>query len=138
MSTFFSSPPLSFFTLTLQAGRTSRDANMNVKINRELMSSSLRLRMLRVSLCRLWRPLDSGAALRDVRNTHRQAAADGNFAEQRLDRANFRNRGIRKRTKIILHYREVLRQVWIPHGEDGCFLRRVIQNLLQQRAASVV
>src|SRR2546425_5585840 len=137
MSTFFSSPPLSFLTLTLQAGRRSKAANVATKASRELMFSSLGLRMLRVSLCGLRRPLDSSAALRDVWNTHRQAAADGKFAEQRFDRADFRNRGIGKSTKIILHRREVLRQVWIPHGEDGSFLRRVIQNLLQQCAAGV-
>src|SRR5713101_2859424 len=135
MSTFFSSPLLSFFTLTLQAGRTSRAANAATKASRELMSSSLGLPMLRVSLCRLWRPFNSGAALSDVRNTHRQAPADGNFAEQCFDRADFRNRRIGKRTKIILHFREVLCQVWIPHRQDCCFLRRVIQNLLQERAA---
>src|SRR2546422_327060 len=137
MSTFFSSPPLSFLTLTLQAGRRSKAANAATKTSRELMFSSLGLRMLRVSLCGLRRPLDSSAAVRDVWNTHRQAAAEGNFTEQRFNRADFRNRGIGKSTKIILHRREVLRQVWIPHGEDDSFLRRVIQNLLQQCAAGV-
>ena len=96
------------------------------------------MRMLRSLLCDLCRALDAGAALSDVGNADRQVAMNGDLAKKSFDRADFRNAGIGKSTKIILYRGEILRHVRIPHGQDRGFRRGMIQNRLQQRAAGIV
>src|ERR1700694_2050977 len=81
MSTLFSLPSLSFFTLTLQPGKASNVPITRVKANHELSLSRLSVRMLRSFLCELWRPLDSGATLGDVGNADREGAAKGGIAQ---------------------------------------------------------
>src|SRR6266436_2491264 len=122
MSTFFSLPSLSFFTLTLQPGRASTAAKANVKPRRGLMSNGLSIGMLRSLLCDLWRTLDPGASLGDVGNADWQMAADGDLAKERFDRADFRNAGVGKSTKIALCCGEILGHVRISHGQHRGFL----------------
>ena len=93
--------------------------------------------MLRSFLCELWRPLDSGAALRDVGNADGQMAANRDLAKKRFDRADLRNAGVGKSAKIILYGGKILGDVGISHGENGGFLRRAIQNRLQERATGI-
>ena len=64
MSTFFSFPSLSFFTLTLQPGRARTAPKPKIKASRELRFRSMR--MLPSFLCDLSRAIDPGAALGDV------------------------------------------------------------------------
>src|ERR1700722_12696073 len=101
MSTFFSWPSLSFFTLTLQAGSASMapKARARVMARGEVPSSNLGISMLRSFLydSGLWdsplcdgrRTLNAGAALGNVGNADGQVAVNGNFAEQRFDHAEF-------------------------------------------------
>src|ERR1700693_334612 len=91
MSTFFSFPSLSFFTLTLQPGRGSTAPKATMRASRELRFS---MRMLRFFLCELWRAFDPGATLSDVGNADWEVAANGDLAKKRLDRADFRNAGV--------------------------------------------
>ena len=142
MSTFFSCPSLFFFTLTLQAGRTSMALKARTKadtrIRAELPPRNLGMCMLRSFLCDLCRPLDAGAALSNVGNADWQVAVNGDFAKQSLDRTDLRDAGVGESAKIILYGGEILCHVGISHGEDSGFLRGMIQNRLQQRAAGVV
>src|SRR6476660_3092599 len=140
MSTFFSCPSPSFLTLTLQPGRASRTpkAKTRAKARRELSLSGCVVRMLRSLLCDLCGALDAGAALSDIGNADRQVAMNRGLAKKSFDRADFRNAGIGKSTKIVLYSGEILCHVRIPHGNDSGFRRSMIQNRLQQRSAGIV
>src|SRR5438309_2831137 len=91
MSTFFSSPCAFFFTFTLHAGKSMADST--TAASRALAARNCRF-MLRPSMGELRPALDSGAALRDVGNAHRQVAVNCNLAEQCFHGADLRNRGI--------------------------------------------
>src|SRR4030081_123191 len=71
----FSCPSPFFLTLTLQAGRISRERKARVKSSGELSSSSLSMHMFESFLRDLWRPLDGGATLSDVGHADRQISA---------------------------------------------------------------
>ncbi len=74
---------------------------------------------------------------RDVRNTDWQMSPDRDFTKQRFHRADFRNGSIGKRAQIILYSGKILRQVWIPHSDDHCFLGSLVQHPLQQNFTRV-
>ncbi len=63
---------------------------------------------------------------------------NGDLAKKSFGRADFRDAGIGKSTKIVLYRGEILGHVRIPHGYDRGFCRSMIQNRLQQRAAGIV
>src|SRR4029077_535573 len=130
MSTFFSLPSLSFFTLTLQPGRASTAAKAKVKPRRGLMSNGLSVGMLRSFLRDLWRTLDPGTSLGDVGNADWQMAANGDLAKERFDRADFRNAGVGKSAKVVLYCGEILSHVRISHSEHNGFLCRVVEYRL--------
>src|SRR5437879_3270244 len=76
---------------------------------------SLRISTSWLSSGRHWwnqsRLLDAGAARRDVGNGHRQMSANREFGQQRLHRADLRNRGVGKCAQIILHFRKTRSQI---------------------------
>src|SRR5579864_5639764 len=95
MSTFLSSPPLSFFTFTLHAER--ENAIIRIAAIRNRMEPPLLRGQLR----------NSGASWRNARNRDRQVTVELDLSEQRLGGGHLRNRCRRKRTNIILHLGKV-------------------------------
>src|SRR3984893_8443879 len=83
------------------------------------------------------RALESGAALGNIWNANGQMAANRNLPEERFDCAHFRNRSVGKGTHVILDLGKIAGQIRIPHGDDRCFFRSMIEQLLQQRASRI-
>src|ERR1035438_654247 len=106
MSTCLSSPFCSFFTFTLQAGR-SRAARVASPTASVLTICDLVLRMWRPSFGDLCRAFETGAALGNIRNGDGQMAANRNLPEERFDRAHLRHGRIGKRTHAILDLGEI-------------------------------
>src|SRR4029077_8061027 len=130
MSTFLSSPLLSFLTLMLQASRVTKPARASTNATDKLVCCDLF--MLRSSLGKLGLTLDARTALGDVRNADRQVSPDWDLAEQCFHRTQFRNRRIGKRTQIILDARKIRHHIRIAHSQHGGLLGRVLQKLVQQ------
>src|SRR6266576_6636341 len=123
MSTFLSSPLLSFLTLMLQAGKATKPATASSNANANLVCCDLC--MLRSSLGKLGVTFDARPALGDVWNADGQVSADWDLAEQCLHRAQLRNRRIGKRTQIILDSRKIRHHIGIAHGHHCCLLGRL-------------
>src|SRR5216684_2567017 len=103
MSTCLSCPLDSFFTLTLQADRST----VAVSAPKRRNAGRLYLSMFRHSTGNLERTLQACAALGDIGNAHGKMPANRDFPKQGFDCACLRNRRIGKRTQIILNVREV-------------------------------
>src|SRR5215471_10504428 len=134
MSTCLSWPFFSLLTLMLHAG--SSNINPSSVTNMARMDGTLIL-PTGTSARDLRRAFQSGASLGDIRNRDRQAPANGNFAEQRLDRSHFRHGRIRESTEVGLDLGEVARQVGIPHGDHRGLSGGVIEKVFKKRSGRI-
>src|SRR4029077_19378524 len=129
MSTCFSSPFFSFFTLTLQASENSSAIAKHI--------TTLVLPIARSSLCNLCRTLQAGASFRNIRNRHRQMPANWNLSKQGLDGCNFANAAIGRGAHVSFDLREIACQIRVPHCDHRCLSRPTVEQLLEKRSGCV-